>query len=169
MALAGVTPADLRMGWMRCAANDSNGITLESYSSSKINVCGTGVRATGKGAGSWTSTTTAGRAARGRAGAERLAAKLVETSAIFSRLPQRVQRCSSSAFQLWQYRQFMVSSAHPGDQVCYVARLGNFTRHCSFCLDNTPVPVCHEFSRTLGIFLALTFALPVSPPIAPPP
>jgi LPS-assembly protein len=63
----------------------------------------------------------------------------------------------------------MVSSAHPGDQVCYVARLGNFTRHCSFCLDNTPVPVCHEFSRTLGIFLALTFVVPVSAQIGRPP
>ena len=72
----------------------------------------------------------------------------------------------------------MVSSAHPTDQVCYVARLGNFTRHFSFCLDNTPVADCHEFSITLGIFLALTFVAggsaqigrpPYGPPIPPAP
>ncbi|HXI40209.1 MAG TPA: hypothetical protein VNH83_09525, partial [Bryobacteraceae bacterium] len=63
----------------------------------------------------------------------------------------------------------MISSAHPTDQVCYVARLGNFTRQFSFCLDNTPVADCHEFSLTLGIFLALTFAVSTSAQIGRPP
>lgn len=63
----------------------------------------------------------------------------------------------------------MDSSAHPSDRVCYVARLGNFARHFSFCLDNTPVAVCHEFSDTLGIFLALTFVAAASAQIGRPP
>jgi LPS-assembly protein len=73
----------------------------------------------------------------------------------------------------------MASSAHNHDRVCYVARLGNFARHGSFCFDNTLVQFCHEFLRAPGIFLALTFVASVSPaqvgrspsgpPVSPPP
>jgi len=54
------------------------------------------------------------------------------------------------------------SPARDRAQLCYVARLGPFARHSSFCLNNTRTPVCHGFFSSPRIFLALIFAAPLS-------
>lgn len=51
-----------------------------------------------------------------------------------------------------------LSLARDRAQLCYVAGLGPFARHYSFCLNNTYTYVCHGFSSTARIFLALIFA-----------
>ncbi|HLN01892.1 MAG TPA: LPS assembly protein LptD [Bryobacteraceae bacterium] len=102
----------------------------------------------------------AGWSAKASAWADRLAGcRSDPDAAVFSRRPQQQHRCSSSAFQVWQYRQFIHSPARDRAQLCYVARLGPFARHSSFCLNSTLTPVCHGFFFSAKIFLALIFAV----------
>ena len=146
--------------------------------SSKLNLWGTGNRLTAGWVSAPAAATAEGWSSKASAWAERLAGWRVDPEdAVVSRRPQQQHLCSSSAFQLWQCLQFIHSPARDRAQLCYVARLGPFARHCSFCLNNTWTRVCHGFFSSIRIFLALIFAACLSwaqtvdaaKPAAPPP
>ncbi len=137
---------------------------LEAELSSKPNPWATGTRFELPATTGFAANMAAGSSSNASAGADRLAGNCCAAVAVMlSRRPQRQQRCSSSAFQLWQYLQFIPSPARRRRQLCYVAQLRPFALGCSPCLNNTCVPVCHGFSSPAGIFLALIFAAGLLP------